>query len=111
MMEKVKLFIRGWIQYFYVADMIRTMQSWNEWLRCRFRMYIWKQWKKPKTRKENLMKLGLPEWRACEIAYSRKSYWRSAHHASVQAAISNKRLAQAGYFEFPALYESLHLCG
>ncbi|QWU13151.1 hypothetical protein KP014_14060 [Paenibacillus sophorae] len=49
-MENVKVYIRGWIGYFYVADMKRILQSWNEWLRRRLRMYIWKQWKKPRTK-------------------------------------------------------------
>ena len=57
------------------------------------------------------MKLGLPEWRACEVAYSRKAYWRCAKHASVNTAISSKRLAQAGYYNILDRYESLHLCG
>ena len=43
---------------FLCSDMNHTLHSWNEWLRCRFRTYIWKQWKKPKTRAENMMKLG-----------------------------------------------------
>lgn len=110
-MEKVKVFIRGWLGYFGIASMKNTMREWDSWLRRRFRMYIWKQWKKPRTRVENLMKLGLPEWRACEVAYSRKAYWKSARHASVQMAISNKRLAQAGYYSILDRYESLHLCG
>ena len=97
--------------YFYIASMRNTMKRWDEWLRRRFRMYIWKQWKLPRTRVENLMKLGLPEWRACEAAYSRKAYWRSAKHASVNTAISSKRLAQAGYYSILDRYESLHLCG
>ena len=37
------------------------MQEWDEWLRHRIRAYIWKQWKKPKTKLKNLMKLGVPE--------------------------------------------------
>ena len=110
-MKKVKVFIRGWLGYFGIASMKTTAQRWDEWLRRRFRMYIWKQWKTPKTRLANLMKLGLPEWRACEVAYSRKAYWRSARHASVQTAISNKRLAAAGYFSISDYYESMHLCG
>ena len=97
--------------YFGIASMHNTMRSWDEWLRRRFRMYIWKQWKLPRTRIKNLMKLGLPRWRACEVACSRKSYWRSSAHASVQMAISNKRLAQAGYYSILDRYESLHLCG
>ena len=110
-MAKVKVYIRGWLGYFRIADMRNTMKEWDKWLRRRFRMYIWKQWKKPRTRVQNLMKLGLSEWRAREVAYSRKAYWRSARHASVQAAISNKRLAQAGLVNVLDLYESLHLCG
>ena len=107
-MENVKVYIRGWLGYFGIASMKTTMQEWDAWLRRRFRMYIWKQWKKLRTRVENLMKLGLPEWRACEAAYSRKAYWRTARHPSVQWAISNKRLAQAGYYSILDRYESLH---
>ena len=109
-MENVKVFIRGWLGYFGIASMKITMQEWDGWLRRRLRMYIWKQWKTPRTRVENLRKLGLPEWRACEVAYSRKSYWRCAKHASVNMAITSKRLAQAGYFSLSDRYESLHLC-
>ncbi|MBQ3724112.1 MAG: hypothetical protein II904_01185 [Oscillospiraceae bacterium] len=42
-MYKVKVFIRGWLGYFYIASMRNTMKSWDEWLRritahnnCRF---------------------------------------------------------------------------
>ena len=59
-MREVKVFIRGWIGYFRAADMKRTMKSWDEWLWRRFRMYIWKQWKKPKMKVTNLRKLGAP---------------------------------------------------
>ena len=110
-MNKVKVFIRGWLGYFSIASMRTTMQRWDEWLRRRFRMYIWKQWKLPETRVKNLVKLGLPDWRACEVAYSRKAYWRCAKHASVNMAISSKRLVQAGYYSILDRYESLHLCG
>ena len=110
-MNNVKVFIRGWLGYFGIASMRNTMKSWDEWLRRRLRMYIWKQWKLPRTRMKNLMKLGLAEWQACEVACSRKGYWRSAHHAVVHTAISNKRLAQAGYYSILDRYESLHLYG
>ncbi len=26
------------------------------------KMYIWKQWKLPRTRVKNFMKLGMPKW-------------------------------------------------
>ena len=59
-MREVKVFIRGWIGYFRAAGMKRTMMSLDEWLRRRFRMYIWKKWKKPKMKVTNLRKLGTP---------------------------------------------------
>lgn len=112
-MAKVKEFIRGWIGYFYIADMKRILQSWDKWLRRRIRMYIWKQWKKPKTRVQNLKKLGIPEWQAYQWGNTRLGYWRVAGSAILSRSITNEKLALAGYYDFPAQYEhirKLHLC-
>ena len=110
-MREVKVFIRGWLGYFHVADMKRTMQSWDEWLRRRFRMYIWKQWKKPKTKVANLRKLGIPPDKAYQWGNSRRGYWRMAGSPALTRSITNERLVAAGYFSILNYYESLHLCG
>lgn len=113
-MENVKVYIRGWVGYFYVADMKRILQSWNEWLRRRMRMYIWKQWKKTRTKVQNLRKLGVPEWQAYQWGNTRLGYWRIAGSAVLNRSVTNERLAQAGYYDFPAQYErlrQLHLSG
>ena len=110
-MKEVKVFIRGWLGYFHIADMKRTMQSWNEWLRRRFRMYIWKQWKKPQTKATNLRKLGIPTDKACQWGNTRLGYWRIAGSPVLQSSITNERLATAGYFDILSCYESLHSCG
>ena len=112
-MHEVEVFICGWLGYYYVADMKRTLQSWNEWLRRRFRMYIWKQWKKPRTKVANLRKLGIPADRAYQWGNSRLGYWRIAGSQVLKCSITNEKLARAGYFDFPAHYElvrKLHLC-
>ncbi len=111
-MYEVKVFIRGWLGYYFVADMKRTLHSWNEWLRRRFRMYIWKQWKKPRTKVANLRKLGIPADKAYQWGNSRLGYWRIAGSPVLQCSITNEKLAWAGYFDFPAHYElfrKLHL--
>jgi len=109
-MAEVKVFIRGWLGYFHVADMKRTMKSWDEWLRRRFRMYIWKQWKKPRTKVANLRKLGIPADKAYQWGNSRLGYWRIAGSPVLACSITNERLATAGYFSILNCYESLHLC-
>ena len=56
--------ITGWLNYYGIASLKTKMREWDEWLRHRIRAYIWKQWKKPKTKRKNLMKLGVPEYYA-----------------------------------------------
>ena len=78
MLYKVKVFMRGWLGYYGIADMKKDMERWNEWLRRRIRMYIWKQWKLPGTSAENLKKLGMPDWQAYRNGNTRKGYWAVA---------------------------------
>jgi len=109
-MRNVKTFAQGWLGYFGIAAMKTTMREWDGWLRRRLRMYIWKQWKKPRTRVENLKKLGMPDWQAYRNGNTRKGYWRIAGSGILTHTITNERLARAGYFSLSDRYESLHLC-
>ena len=107
-MAKAKLFLSGWLNYYGIAEMKNTMKEWDGWLRRRFRMYIWKQWKKPRTKCRNLLKLGMPEKYAKMAAMSRRGYWFMAGVSTVERAISNERLARAGYYSILKAYESIH---
>ena len=109
-MKKVETYIRGWMGYFGIASMKNTMQEWDGWLRRRFRMYIWKQWKLPKTRVKNLIKLGMEPWKAYRNGNSSKGYWAVAGSGILNSTITNERLARAGYYSLSDRYESLHLC-
>ena len=107
-MQKVKTFMQGWLNYYAIADMQNTIDDWNGWLRRRIRMYIWKQWKRPRTRVANLEKLGMPHWKAYRNGNSRKGYWAVAGSGILTHTITNKRLAQVGYFDISQKYKSLH---
>ena len=108
-MQNVKTYMQGWLGYFRIASMKQTMQSWNEWLRRRIRMYIWKQWKKPKTKVTNLKKLGIPDEKAHEWGNTRLGYWRISNSPVLKCSITNERLARAGYFDILSKYESMRL--
>ena len=108
-MEKIKVFMRGWLNYYGIADMKNNIDGLNGWLYRRIRMCIWKQWKLPKTRKRKLLGLGLPEWAASEGAYSRKAYWRMAGSGVVQRALTKERLINWGFYDLATAYQSLHI--
>ncbi len=67
----------------------------------------WKQWKKPKTKYRNLLKLGISEKYAWMTAKSRRGYWFTAGTSSVERAISNEKLARAGYYDLSEAYERI----
>lgn len=108
-MEKIKVYMRGWLNYYGIADMKNRIEALNGWLYRRIRMCIWKQWKLPRTRKRKLLGFGLPEWVAWEGAYSRKAYWRMAGSGVVQRALTKERLISWGFYDLTTAYQSLHV--
>lgn len=97
---KLKQFITGWVNYFKLADMKKVLQTTDEWLRRRIRMYIWKRWKKIRTRYAMLKKLGLNHSSAFKFACTRKGYWRIANSQILKVTVTDARLRQAGYTFF-----------
>lgn len=106
-MQEIKVYMTGWLNYYGIAFLKTKMREWDEWLRHRIRAYIWKQWKKPKTKRKNLMKLGVPEYYAYMAANSRRGYWFTANTGAVTRGITNERLTRAGFFELSPAYESI----
>lgn len=86
--------IRGWINYFRIADMKVSLQNITSHLNRRIRCIIWKQWKTSMKRIWGLEKLGANIEQAKAIAYSRKSYWNTSMYISIY--ITNKSLKQKG---------------
>lgn len=103
---KLTQFIRGWINYFSLADMKQVLRSTDEWLRRRIRAVYWKQWKKVKTRYRMIQKFGLPEWKVHEMANCRKGTWRAA--IMLNSVLTNKEIASLGYMSMADYY--LRIC-
>ena len=108
-MKRIEVYMRGWLNYYGIADMKNNIKNLNGWLYRRIRMCIWKQWKLPRTRKRKLLGLGLPEWVACEGAYSRKAYWRMANSGVVKSALTKERLIHWGFYDLATAYQSVHV--
>lgn len=72
--DKLNSLIRGWTGYFRLADMKNPAMQTDEWIRRRIRMCWWKQWKKIRTKHDNLVRLGVENSQAWQYANTRKSY-------------------------------------
>ena len=69
-------FVRGWVEYYKLADMKSLLKETDQWARRRIRAVYWKQWKKPRTRYRMLRALKCEHWVAREMIRCRKGYWR-----------------------------------
>ncbi|WP_052090404.1 group II intron reverse transcriptase/maturase [Desulfosporosinus sp. HMP52] len=86
---KLNQVVRGWTNYFKLADANKLLTELDKWLRSRIRMATWKRWKKIRTRFENLKKAGISEEQAWMWANTRKGYWRIAHSPILSQVLSN----------------------
>ena len=93
---KLNQVIRGWINYFRIADMKEQIKNITSHLNRRIRCIIWKQWKTCNHRYKCLLKLGISKEKAKRTAYSRASYWHNSKSIVLHVAISNKRIKQKG---------------
>ena len=66
------------------------------WVRQRMRLYYWKQWGRPKTRRRNLLKLGVPKSKVHMASRSRKGHWRMSNTTIVRTALHNEWLEEQG---------------
>lgn len=93
--KKYQEYVRGWVEYFRLADMKKLLQKTDEWARRRIRAIYWKQWKKIKTKYRMLKALGFRGLKAKELANSRKGYWKMAK--VLKQIFSKKIIAKLGY--------------
>ena len=108
-LEKIKVYARGWLNYYGIASMKNNINDINGWLYHRIRMCIWKQWKKPKTKVRNLIKMGVPEDLARKAGNSRRGYWFTTHTVAVNMAMTKERLISSGFYDLATAYQSVHV--
>ena len=107
-LKRLKRYTVGWLGYYSIADMESRIKRLNEWIRRRIRQIYWKQWKKIKTKHDNLVKLGIDNENAWKWANSRKAYWRVSGSHILAMSLTNKYLALVGYDDILERYKVLH---
>jgi len=105
---KLTQFIRGWVNYFGMADMKNLLIETDKWLRHKIRAIYWKQWKKVRTKYKELKKLGVDKEKAWICANMRNGNWYCSGYFVLQTAFNNRKLRELGYPTFTEFY--LKIC-
>ena len=105
---RLEAYIRGWVNYYALADAKRHMTRLDEWLRRRMRQLAWKQWKTPKKRRQNLRARGVSEYWAKRVGGSSLGPWRLSMSPPVQQALSNAYWKKVGLPSFKTQYQLRH---
>jgi len=106
--KKLSQYIRGCMNYFGISEYYRPIPEIDGWLRRRMRMCYWKQWRLPRTKIRNLLKLGTFRKVALDVGLSRKGPWRLARTLATQSGMTNQWLKDQGLVSVKELWVNIH---
>jgi group II intron reverse transcriptase/maturase len=75
---ELRSYLRGWKEYFQLAETPRVFRELDEWIRHRLRLVQVKQWKRGRTVFRELRARGLSPDAAAMAAASTRGWWRRA---------------------------------
>jgi group II intron reverse transcriptase/maturase len=104
-------FTAGWMGYFQLADTASVFSALDEWFRRRLRQIRWKEWKRPRTRRAMLRKLGINEQSSHEWGNSSKGYWRIAGSPVLARALPNSYWDDLGLRTLKPTWQRLRTAG
>jgi RNA-directed DNA polymerase len=106
--KKLAEYLRGWMNYFGIAEYYHPIPEIDHWLRRRLRMCYLKQWRKAKTKVRELRKLGTSLYAAIPVAISRKGPWHLAKTLATQTGMTNQWLKDQGLLSVKDLWVNIH---
>ena len=106
--DELNPYVRGWLNYYKLSSTYAEVKDLSEWVRRRVRLYCWKQWKQPRTRRRHLLALGVSPDRVHMATRSRKGYWRMSQNSLVRMALSNRWMEEHGVPDMRAVWIVLH---
>ena len=101
-----RAYIRGWWEYYQLAEDRRNVYDTEGWIRRHIRKCFWQRWHNRKGRTRWLRLLGV-KGRGLGVASSSKGAWRLASSPSLHRALSNARLRLHGFLLPSDLVESV----
>jgi group II intron reverse transcriptase/maturase len=105
--QEINRYTMGWIGYYRLANTPSVYERLDKWIRRRLRQMIWKRWKRGPTRYKELVKMGIPRWKAQEGAGGR-SPWHMSKSPVIHEALSNAYFRNSGLKSLKTRHQELH---
>jgi RNA-directed DNA polymerase len=96
LLEDLRPVLRGWVNYFRLAEVKGTFEELDGWLRRKLRCILWRQWKRTYTRAKNLMKHGLDKDRALKSAMNGRGPWWNSGASHMNQCFSKRFFDRLG---------------
>jgi RNA-directed DNA polymerase len=93
---ELERYVRGAFNYYGLGILFGEARELDRWMRRRVRLYYWKQWGRPRTRRRKLLRLGIGRDEVHKASRSRKGHWRMSHNSIVNRALTDIWLAEQG---------------
>jgi RNA-directed DNA polymerase len=94
--QELSIVLRGWVAYYRMSDVKVSFDRLDEWIRRKLRAILWRQWKRPRTRRKELVKRGLDAARAASSASNGRGPWWNAGASHMHQAIPTSVLRHFG---------------
>jgi len=94
--EDLNPVLRGWGNYFHLAETRGTFEELDEWLRRKLRCLLWRQWQRTWTRFTRLRARGLDEARAWQSACNGRGSWWNSGGSHMHEAFPKKFFDRMG---------------
>lgn len=94
--EELTPLLRGWVNYFRLAEVKGVLEELDGWIRRKLRCILWRQWKRTYTRGKNLMRRGLAKDRALKSAMNGRGPWWNAGASHMHAAFPKRFFDELG---------------
>ncbi len=98
----LNVYLRGWSGYFGFCQTPSVLHKLDSWIRRRLRCYIWKQWKRGRTRYAGLRAKGLSKDQAALTAGSVRSHWRMSRTPGMNTAFPTSFFTELGLISLEA---------
>ena len=94
--EELTPLLRGWLNYFRLAETSGIFKELDGWIRRRLRTILWRQWKRTYTRARKLMCRGLDKERAWRSATNGRGPWWNAGSSHMNQALPKRYFDAVG---------------